>query len=445
MRPPRRLLAALASLASAALIGHALLAATPALAQQLPDEWVAESDRLMRQNRTARLRVVVLNAEGSPVPGAVVEARQTRHHLPLGFVATRSGLDGIDLSAPVYRQFNTLSLDRLTQWRDAHPRPNAEHPMLAARRVAHQARQHGLDLRLGPVLSEDPAHNPDWVAALPSDQLAPSLTHRLDVALADFAAHAGPSTQIDLLGHGLSHQHLTDTLGQGLRRSLFDHARAAAPHASLAVRFTDALAGHRRARLAAAVADLREDFIDADLVAIEERIEGGLQRAPLIRTLDAIDRLGYGVTLASLDVGGPSPEAAAYSLELLLRTLAPHPACRGIVFNTVVAPLDDAPAPLDGPAPPANAGLIDTDGRLTPAGRVVEQLFGQTWRSNELAVTDPELAAADFTLFVGTYDLTVMLPPTPDHPDGQTFTHTLHLPPSDQPRFTALQPLRKSD
>ncbi|MEM0914390.1 MAG: hypothetical protein AAGK09_07245 [Planctomycetota bacterium] len=407
-----------------------------ATAQRLPQAWVDASDEAMRRHRTAPVRIVVLNAEGSPAPGAVVQATQTRHHLPLGFVADRSGLDGVPLDAPVYRHFNTLSLDRLIAWRDAHPRPDAEHPMLAARRVAHQARQRGLDLRLGPLVSQDPARNPDWVAALPPDELAAALLHRVDAVTAEFAAPGSPRTQVDLVGDALAHRDLTRALGPQVRRLLFDHARVRAPHAQLAVRFTDALTGHRRSRLPDAVAALREDFIDADLVALDERIDTPIQRAPLERTLQAIDALGYGLALASLDVGGPTPEAAAYQLELLLRTVVPSPACRGIVFNTVAQTLDDTSSTVE------NAGLIDVLGELTPSGRVVERLFGEEWRSDELAVTDPELAAADLTLFAGTYTLTVMLPPSDTHPDGQTFTYPLHVPPSTQTRLAVVQPLR---
>ncbi|MEM1210045.1 MAG: hypothetical protein AAGI54_12335 [Planctomycetota bacterium] len=419
----------------------AWLIAAAAIGQQLPQAWIDESNAAMRRHRTAPLRVVVLNAEGSPVPGAVVQATQTGHDLPLGFVADRSGLDGLPLDAPVYRHFNTVSLDRLVAWPDAHPRRNAEHPMLAARRVAHQARQAGLAIRLGPVASQDPAHNPDWVVDLPPADLAAALLHRTDAVLDELVA-AAPGTQVDLLADGLSHQSLTRALGPQVRRLLFDHARAAAPRARLAVRFANALTGHRRTRLPDAVAALREDFIDADLIALEEHIKTPLQRAPLQRAVDAIDSLGYGLTLASLDVGGPTPEAAAYQLELLLRTLVPSPACAGVVFNTVVTPLPDAPRVPGRPAPLENAGLIDTAGQLTPAGRVVEHLFGEQWRSDEFAVTDAELAAANLTLFAGTYTLTVMLPPTDAHPEGQTFTYPLHLPASTQTRLAVVQPLR---
>jgi hypothetical protein len=418
------------------------LVAGSATGQELPSAWVAESDAQMWRNRTARLRVVVLDAAGSPVPGAVVEAVQVSHELPIGFVASRAGLDGIDLSEPVYRQFNTVSLDRLVRWREVHPRADAEHPMLDARRVAHQARQRGLAVRLGPIVSEDAAHNPDWAAALPPEALHDAVGHRLEAALRDFGVHAGPSTQVDVIGHALSHRHLTDTLGPATPRVLLDLARTICPDARLAVRFSDALTGHRRSRLASAVADLREGFVDIDLIAIDERVTGGVQRAPLQRTLDAIDRLGYGVAIASLDVGGGSPEAAAYAMELLLRTVVPHPACRGVMFHTLVTPLEGQAAEPGRRSPPEHAGLIDPLGQLTPAGRVVERLFGQAWRSREMAITDPELAGADLVMYAGTYDFTVMLPPTPEHPEGRSFTRTLRLPASEQPRFTALQPLR---
>ncbi|MEM6332090.1 MAG: hypothetical protein AAF823_01980 [Planctomycetota bacterium] len=417
----------------------AVALARPLAAQTMPAAWVEESDRLMRQNRTADLRVVVLDHQANPVSGAVVEARQLAHDLPLAFHADRQGLDGIDFTKPVYRHFNAVALDRLVDWPTAHPRRDANHPMLAARRVAHQARQRGLNVRLGPVVSEDPAVNPDWLSPLPPVDLAAAIEARLDATLAEFVSPGSPATQLDLVGDALAFSDLTLRLGPQYRRWMVDRARAAAPHATLCIRLSDALTGHRRARLADVAASLREDFIDADLIAIDQRVTGGLQRAPLLRTVEAIDRLGYGITLASLDVGGPSPEAAAYHLELLLRTLAPSPALHGIAFATVVTP------PTDDPAATPHAGLIDALGDPTPAGQVFDRLFGEHWASNEVAVTDPELASASFRLFTGTYEFTVHLPPTATHPDGQTFTQRLHLPPSDALRLTVLQPLRDTE
>jgi len=147
--------------------------------------------------------------------------------------------------------------------------------------------------------------------------------------------------------------------------------------------------------------------------------------------MDWMDGMDINVVFVGLEVGGSSEAAAAFNLEVLLRTAFAssndqgQPTVKGVWFGPLTPEQASAP----------NAALVDAQGNLTEPGRVVDRLFFDLWRTNEQYQTDLT-GNVRTRIFTGTHRITAELP------TGRILRSTVHVPRRDTRRVIVLEPIK---
>lgn len=391
-------------------------------AQTLRGDWVERTEAEIETVRKTDIRVIVLDERGEYVPGATVRIEQLRHAFPLGYAVGDDGLDRFDPDGPVLRCFNTVSLERLTAWTRLQPEPGRR-DLTGLQPIIDAARRHGLAVHWGGVVSADPAHNPDWLAAIKGDVLVAVIDAHVDSVIDDFGRDV---QRFDLYTDAMSHDFVESRLGEQMVRHMFEGAHADAPGPKLAIRYRDTLLGSRlRSMVQHVTAMKREKFIPIEHIAIEQRMNGTLMHSPLSRALSWLDRLNLDVDVVNLQVGGESDAAAAINLETLLRTLFANPHIDGISFAGLTGEAYAEP----------NAALLFTDGRPTPAGAILDGCFRELWWTDHEATADA-LGNVETRIFPGAHRITATLP------DGRQVSVRVWIDKSPESRVILVQPVK---
>ncbi len=402
-----------------------VLWACPLLAQTLDAPWVARSQERIERVRKTDVRVIVVGRDGQPVPGAVVRLRMVQHAFPLGVRLNPAEFtDGAQPPAarddrPVWRCFNAASLDLATAWAVTQPH-RGQWDFLVIDDMISWADGRGMRLRWGSLTSADPGRVPGWLLKLQGDDLAAALQDHVRTVMTRFGHRVD---QFDVHTDQFDHDLVSARLGRPMIRRLHEYAKACAPEALTCFRFEDGLSGARLNTMVQQVAQMREEFVPFDLVAVDQRFGGMIVQGPLQRGLESLGNLGVGVVVTNLEVGGPSPGAAAINLETVLRTLLAERAVKGIWLAGVRG------EELSDPA----AALVDDDGEPTAAGRVLDGLVRQHWWTDVQEKAD-ELGNVRTRVFAGVYDLSADTP-------GGVAQSRVYLPVAGEVRVVLLRPL----
>ena len=392
-----------------------------AMGQIVQGRWVDESQQRIEATRKTELRVIVLGADGKPAGNTQVKVQQVRHDFPMGFTLGQARWPRLyDADAPVWRCFNAVSLDLLTDWPTMAPTADQQADLQPLHAVIHAAHQRGMAVRWGGVISADVGRLPDWVAPLQGERLQAALEQRIGRVLGEFGWAA---QQFDLYTQTATHRMVEDRLGTPALRKLFERAKATAPQASVGVCYSGILAGQRLPDMVQSVTALKQAFFPFDQVVLEEKITGIIVQAPLARALDWIAGQQLDVVITGLEVGGGSPAAAAVNFEIVLRTLFAEPAIKGIWVGSMQPDREAVP----------HASLLDAEGQPTAVGEVLDHLFHKQWWTDLTLQTD-EIGNARARVFTGVHRISALLE------DGTTLETTVYLPRQVEPRIVLLQP-----
>jgi|GEM_PF-1092034 len=360
--------------------------------------WVVAADEAIDQHRKQAVRVVVLDAGGQLVGGAAVSIQQQSHDFAIGCLMPAEGLETLASDHPVWRVFNSVSLEREVSWQQLVADPGAwqEEQRLQVDALLAEARQMGIGVRLGPWVKGDPAQNPDALHGLDTprhleqsmndaETLTRWLGHRVDA--------------IDLYGDRSGRDGFVQRHGIGGLRALFEAARVTAPTAMLSLRYRDGMRGRAAAGLYKSLLEVQQGFVGLDSISLDQQIDGLIVPVALKRDIDRLSRLQTPIDWVNLEVGGNSPEWAEGNLDTVLRLAFAEPSIQGLWFGGMTA--EDCLNP--------HAALLDESGAPTPAGLVLEALFKKEWWGSLEDQTD-EQGVIETRLFKGVHELTAVLP-----------------------------------
>ncbi|MEM1211651.1 MAG: hypothetical protein AAGI68_05065 [Planctomycetota bacterium] len=397
----------------------------PVQAQLLQGAWVDAAQERIERHRMTDLRVIVLDAAGDPVEGATVRIEQVAHDFEVGCTFDDRVVMGMDLGDPVLGVFNAISLAPLTGWAVMESAVDDVRGLDRLDAVLSGVATTGRTIRWGPVLSADPAANPDWLAGQDAKAVEASVREHVGVVMTVFGKRIDG---FDLYADALSHSMMQDRLGLAGVRRLFQQARFLAPGVPMSLRVRGGLSPGREGRLFETVAGLNQLVVPFDGLTIEQRFEGRVEPLRLERSLDRAGALGKPITLAELEVGGPTPVAAAINLETVLRLAFAEPSVAGVYMKSV--------RPSEGLA--RHAELIGADAEPTPSGKALEGLFRGLWWTDTVGTGD-ELGNVYRRVFAGRYRLSVL----EGEGAGVSYSVLVHVPKSAEERVVVLQPLKR--
>lgn len=404
-------------LACAVLAGLLLAADRPAGAQVLRGEWVEASEKAIDQHRKTDIQVIVLDRDDRALQGVTVQVDQLRHDFVLGLAVPTDQAPPKDFAEkPVYRCFNAIALDRFTDWSARENRTQSPAAQVL-KQWAEAIRP--VEKSFGRVVSADPALNADELSMLGPGEMQDALMARIDYA----TALTPRPDRYDLYGDLLHQDVIARKLGHGMVHRMFERARAKRPDATLALRVRDGISLQRGRELVNTALRLQARQVPVDAVTIEQRFGGQLNPIALQRMMNnTITRLDLPVSLAGVEVGGPSPAAAAMNLEAVLRLAFAQPGIEGVYLAGLT---DEALVEPD-------AALIDDAGEPTPAGLAFDGLFRGLWWTDLSATTD-ERGNAQARVFTGWHNVKATLP------NGRVIAVEVYVPRAERAKIIVLQ------
>ncbi|MEX2214924.1 MAG: endo-1,4-beta-xylanase [Phycisphaeraceae bacterium] len=379
----------------------------PCGAQLLNAPWVKESQERIEEIRKVPVRIIVLDEAGDPVPRATVRIDMLRHAFPFGLHVSKAVLqcwpskDAIT-EAPLWRCFNSISLDRLTDWLSVQPEKD-KWDFSAVEPWLQLAKERSLIVRWGGVVPSDAGRMPRWAAGLKGGELAGALEGHVRRVLNDYGQSV---VQFDLISQTIDHRYIEEELGLGMVRRLHRLAEtevpglpARSPLGRAALQLDDAFGSDRLQKAMRRVTAMREGFVDIDALAIEVRLSGSIVEAPVTRSLMFLGDPGLPVMITRLEVAGSSDTGAAINLETALRVMFSQPGVKGIWLAGLHAEdFQDT-----------TAALLDKDGKLTASGELFDQLVHKLWWSNVSETTD-DIGNVRARVFAGVHRIIATLP-----------------------------------
>ena len=409
-----------------------MLITTPVRAQVLQAKWVEESQQRIEEIRKADIRIIVIDKAGNPVARCPVHIEQKRHAFLFGLRLPKALPDNAPKmeamgTTPLWRVFNAVSLDNVTQWPATQPAADKWDFENVEKHLAWATDRHLL-ARWGSVISSDPGRMPDWAAGLRGDDLRQAIEAHTEKVITKFGRQV---EQFDVVTQLIDHKHLEKELGFAAIRRLYTLAESQRPAGAApstlgrsTVAFEDGFAPDRLRKALTQATAMREGFVPIDSLAIEVRLNGSLVEAPITRNLSFMGDPGLPVLVTNLEVAGSSSSATAVNLETALRAMFAHASVKGIFF-----------AGLRGEELHSeDAALINEEGGLTEAGELLDRMVRELWWSDLTASTD-DLGNVKQRVFAGQYQLTATLP------DGTIADAQVMLSAGEQ-RLILLQPIK---
>ncbi len=404
-----------------------LLWAGAAGAQVLQGQWVDDAQERIEAHRMTGLRVIVLNADGTPAAGAQVRVQQVAHDFRIGCVFDDRVVMGMDLGDPVLRVFNTLSMQPLTRWSAIEPMPDDVRGLDRLDTALAGVSTAGRTILWGPVVSADPAQNPDWLSQMNAQAVQASVGEHAGVVMTVFGKRI---EGCDLYADALDHDMLEQASGGSvaLVRQMYQRARFLAPDVKMGLRLRDGLSPGRVGPMVDRVVSLERQVVPFDTLTIEQRFDRAVQPRELLRGLERVAALGKPITLAELEVSGATPVAAAINLETVLRLAFAEPAIQGVIMKTV--------RPEEGS--PGSMALLDETGEPTASGRLMAGLFNALWWTDSTLPAD-ELGNVYARVYAGRYHVSATLP---GDEGGEPISAKVHIPKADHQQVVVLQRVR---
>lgn len=408
--------------------GMLLWACSIASAQILSGPWVKEQDERIEQIRKGNVRVIVLDAQGKAVAGAQVHLAMQRHDFPFG-VRLDPARFATGLPEPLtvneeklWRLMSAAAIEEPAQWTMLE-REQGQLDWQLSEIMLHWAHERDLQVRWGEVVSTDMSRLPVWTTQLGDQALAEALEDHVNIISSRVGAQV---TAWDVLTQLGDHHYIQDRLGEAMVRRLLAQAQRQQPQLPRVVRYTNTLAGQRLTDMVQQLTELRDAQVPFTALAIDAKLGGTVAHVSLERSLEWIAGLGLPLSLVNLEVGGPTPEAAAVNLETALRAFYSRPVVQGIWLGGLTA---------DQVIDPSSA-LVDRMGILTPAGELFERMVGRLWWSDEIVKAD-ELGNVRQRVFAGAYQMSAVWP------GGQAQCST-YIRPGKQTQLVIVQQLKQT-
>lgn len=361
-----------------------------------PDTWRAAALERIERLRKGNLRIIVVDRNGRPVPGAEVRVDQQRHAFKFGVAGPARRLvdstdpDNLRYQQEVARLFNTFTFENDLKWASANlPAVDQAVAWLQARDFSIR----GHCLLWGSYQHLDKTARELRGAEL----LAAMRTH-----VTEFAAHMRGKLYLwDVVNEAGSNTEVWDSVGWEAFGDSFRWARAADPDARLCYNDYGIIneSPEYRAQVAARIRDLLDRDAPVDVLGIQGHMN--LPLTPVSRVLEIMDEwaaFGKDLEITEFDLGLWDDEAHARYLADVMTAALSHPKMTAFIQWGL----------WEGSHWRAKEGgaLLRRDWSPRPALAAYEDLVFNQWWTRWQGATDDQGSAA-LRAFHGAHKVTV--------------------------------------
>ena len=364
--------------------------------------WRAAAQERIEKIRKGDLTLQIVDADGKPVPNATVEIRQTRSAFGWGTAVVAGRLLAQGSDADAYRDFlvkycNRAVFENDLKWFGWQNRRNRADVF----RALDWLDERRIDVR-GHCLVW-----PSWRNSTPRWRELASNPEALDAAIREHirdeaSALRGRVVDWDVVNEIHDNNDILKILGDDILVDWFQEARAADPNARLFINDYGILSGEgldRRKQTSYFRAIKKLIDAGAPIGGIGMQSHFGQTATPPERLLEILDRfaeLGLPISITEHDVDAADKAFQAEFTRDFLTAAFSHPAVDEILVWGFWERSHWRP----------ESAYFSADWTPTPAGKVWQELVGETWRSN-LDATSNEAGTVATRVFLGDYRITV--------------------------------------
>lgn len=364
--------------------------------------WRAAAQERIERIRKDDLTLKVVDADGQPVPNATVEIRQTRSAFGWGTAVVAGRLLAQGSDADAYRDFlvkycNRAVFENDLKWFGWQNRRNRADVF----RALDWLDERRIDVR-GHCLVW-----PSWRNSTPRWRELASNPEALDAAIREHirdeaSALRGRVVDWDVVNEIHDNNDILKILGDDILVDWFQEARAADPNARLFINDYGILSGEgldRRKQTSYFRAIKKLIDAGAPIGGIGMQSHFGQTATPPERLLEILDRfaeLGLPISITEHDVDATDKAFQAEFTRDFLTAAFSHPAVDEILVWGFWERSHWRP----------ESAYFSANWTPTPAGKVWQELVGETWRSN-LDATSNEAGSVATRVFLGDYRITV--------------------------------------
>ncbi len=364
--------------------------------------WRAAAQERIEKIRKGDLTLQIVDADGKPVPNAAVEIRQTRSAFGWGTAVVAGRLLAQGADADAYRDFlvkycNRAVFENDLKWFGWQNRRNRADVF----RALDWLDERQIDVR-GHCLVW-----PSWRNSTPRWRELASNPEALDAAIREHirdeaSALRGRVVDWDVVNEIHDNNDILKILGDDILVDWFQEARAADPNARLFINDYGILSGEgldRRKQTSYFRAIKKLIDAGAPIGGIGMQSHFGQTATPPERLLEILDRfaeLGLPISITEHDVDATDKAFQAEFTRDFLTAAFSHPAVDEILVWGFWERSHWRP----------ESAYFSADWTPTPAGKVWQELVGETWRSN-LDATSNEAGNVATRVFLGDYRITV--------------------------------------
>jgi GH35 family endo-1,4-beta-xylanase len=359
-----------------------------------PYDWKTQANARIEQIRKRDVRLLIVDANGSPVPGVNVNVKQTRNRFAFGS-AINFNISNPSYAAFFKTNFQWAVMENESKWYANEPsRSNVTYT--AANSITNFCRTNGITLRGHTIFWAVEANVQQWVKNLSDANLRIHLTNRLNSVVNHFKGTFGHWDVNNEMLHG---DYFGQRLGGWVNPWMFQHARLLDPNVKLFVNDYNVIASNETEAYKQQILGLISSNAPIDGIGAQGHFGATINPLLTEARLDSLAELGLPIWITEYDSANADETIRADNLEMLYRIAFSKQAVDGVLMWGFWAGSHWRGS---------NAAIVNLNWTLNQAGLRYQSLLAE-WKTTTNG-TAAGGGAFDFRGFHGNYDITLMPP-----------------------------------
>jgi len=372
-----------------------------------PYDWKAQANVRIEQIRKRDVQLLIVDANGNPLPNVAINVKQTRSRFAFGS-AINGNISNPNYAAFFRTNFEWAVMENESKWYSNEPsRSNVTYT--AADRLVTYCYTNGITMRGHTIFWAVQANVQQWVTNLSNPDLLVHLTNRLNSVVNHFK---GTFVHWDVNNEMLHGDFFGQRLGGWVNPWMFQHARSLDANVKLFVNDYNVVAGTETEAYRQQILGLISSNAPIDGIGAQGHFGATINPLLTEARLDTLAELGFPIWITEYDSLNADENIRADNLEMLYRIAFSKQAVDGVLMWGFWAGSHWRGS---------NAAIVNLNWTLNQAGLRYQSLLAE-WKTSINGISSPS-GAFDFRGFHGNYDITL----TP--PGGQPTLRRISLEP----------------
>jgi GH35 family endo-1,4-beta-xylanase len=379
-------------------------------------DWKTQANARIEQIRKRDVQLLIVDANGNPVPGVNISVKQTRNRFAFGS-AINGNISNPNYAAFFRTNFQWAVMENESKWYANEPsRSNVTYT--AANRITNYCYTNGITLRGHTIFWAVTGNVQQWVTNLSNADLRIHLTNRLNSVVNHFK---GTFVHWDVNNEMLHGDFFGQRLGGWVNPWMFQHARSLDPNVKLFVNDYNVVSSNETEAYKQQILGLISSNAPIDGIGAQGHFGATINPLLTEARLDSLAELGLPIWITEYDSSNADESIRANNLETLYRIAFSKPAVDGVLMWGFWAGSHWRGS---------NAAIVNLNWTLNQAGLRYQSLLAE-WRTTN---SGPSGAGGVYAFrgVHGNYDITL----TP--PGGQPTLRRIILDPGTGTNFVTL-------